>query len=344
MALMGADSVAYHEANVADRADDQAGAALAYYGSRGETPLVWGGSGAKMLGLEGEATPDAYRAVFGPGGARLPRTEANLVSTRRPGIELVVSPHKSVAELGVLGRADDMHAIVDAERDATMGYLDAMVRKMGGRRGDPVRFTPTSGLTWATSRHATTRAGDPQVHDHVLVANVVWMRDERGGPKALDTAFVRDQLHAATAVGRLAAARVAVELGYAIEPDRGRSGRLGSWRIAGIPDEALAVHSKRQAQIDDLVGEYASPRSRGVAARTDRGAKRREPVADLVRRWRGGAGRGGVPAGRAVAFGVGCCRLARTSPRPSRRRDAGRLGLGRARVRQPPVVHEGVRS
>jgi hypothetical protein len=179
MALMGAESVAYHEQNVADRADDHAGAALAYYGSRGETPLVWGGSGAHLLGVDGEATPEAYRAVFGPGGARLPRTGAKLATTRRPGLELVVSPDKSVAELGVLGRADDMHTIVDAERDATLAYLDAMVRKIGGRRGDSVRFTPTSGLTWATSRHATTRAGDPQVHDHVLVANVVWMGDER---------------------------------------------------------------------------------------------------------------------------------------------------------------------
>ena len=72
MALMGAESVEYHERNVADRADDHAGEALAYYGSRGETPLRWGGAGAELLGVEGEAAPDAYRGVFGPGGARLP--------------------------------------------------------------------------------------------------------------------------------------------------------------------------------------------------------------------------------------------------------------------------------
>jgi len=168
MRMMGAHSVAYHEANVAGRADDHVGAALAYYGSRGETPLVWGGSGAGMLGAEGEATPEAYRAVFGPGGARLPRTGAELVATRRPGVELVVSPPKSVAELGVIGRAEDMHAICDAERDATMAYLDAICRQVGGRRGEAATPTPTGGLTWAASRHATTRAGDPQVHDHVL--------------------------------------------------------------------------------------------------------------------------------------------------------------------------------
>jgi conjugative relaxase-like TrwC/TraI family protein len=295
MAMMGAGSVEYHEQNVVDRADDHAGAALAYYGSRGETPLVWGGSGAHLLAVEGQATPEEYGAVFGPGGARLPRTGAKLVSTRRPGLELVVSPHKSVAELGVLGRADDMHAIVDAERDATLAYLDAMVRKSGGRRGDPVRFTPTAGLTWAVSRHATTRAGDPQVHDHVLIANVVWMRDERGGWKGLDTAFVRDQLHAATAVGRMAAARAAVELGYGIEPARGRSGRLGSWRIAGIPDAALAVHSKRAAEIDAHAGEHAGYRWRNIAARKFRDRKRHEPVADLLARWRAELTQAGFP-------------------------------------------------
>jgi len=301
MRMMGADSVEYHEANVAHRADDHAGAALDYYGSRGETPLVWDGSGAHLLGVEGAAMAEAYRAVFGPRGACLPRTGARLVSTRRPGIELVVSPHKSVAELGVLGWADAMHAIVDAERDATLAYLDRMARDMGGRRGENATATRTAGLTWVTSRHATTRAGDPQVHDHVLIANIVWMCDERAGWKGLDTAFLRDQLHAATAIGRMAAARKAVELGFAIEPDAGRSGRLGSWRITGIPDEALAVHAKRSAQIDELVGENASARARGVAARMHRRPKRHQPVEELVGRWRAELSDAGHPPSQLVA-------------------------------------------
>jgi len=46
--MMGADSVAYHQATVMGRADDFPGQALAYYASRGETPLRWGGSGAGL--------------------------------------------------------------------------------------------------------------------------------------------------------------------------------------------------------------------------------------------------------------------------------------------------------
>ena len=49
--------------------------------------------------------------------------------------------------------------------------------------------------------------------DHCLVANVLAMGDQQGGWKAFDTGLLRDQLHAATAIGRMAAAR-AVELGY----------------------------------------------------------------------------------------------------------------------------------
>ena len=296
MHMMGADSVAYHEANVAERADDHRDATLDYYGSRGETPLVWGGTGRALLGVDGAVDAEPYRAVFGPGGACLPRSRARLVATRRPGIELVVSPPKSVAELGVIGRADDMHTIADAERDATLAYLDRVVAESGGRRGRAQTPTRTGGLVWATSRHATTRAGDPQVHDHVLVANVVWMRDTRGGWKALDTALLRDQLHAATAVGRMAAARAAVELGYGIVADEGRSGRLGGWNIAGLPAEALAVHSRRAAHIDDLVGPDASPRARSAAARFDRDAKTAEPVADLVARWQTELADAGFPA------------------------------------------------
>ena len=89
------------------------------------------------------------------------------------------------------------------------------------------------------------------------LANVVSMGDARGGWKALDTALLRDHLHAATAIGRMAAAVKAVELGYGIEPDPGPSGRLGGFAISGIPKAAWEVHANRSAQIDAAVGREA---------------------------------------------------------------------------------------
>jgi conjugative relaxase-like TrwC/TraI family protein len=285
MRMMGADSVDYHERTVAGRGDDPVAASGEYYSSRGETPMSWGGSGCGLLGLVGEVDLADYRAVFGIGGAHDPRTGRRLVGCLRPGLELVISPHKSVTELGVIGRADDMHEIVDAERDATLEYLDRLVTARGGRRGRAQTRVATGGLIWAMSRHATTRAGDPQVHDHVLIANAVLMRDARGGWKGADTAFLRDHLHAATAVGRMAAAAKAVELGYGIVADPGPSGRLGGWAIAGIPAEVCELHSTRSSQITAAVGPDASYAARSVAARATRDRKAEVHVEDLLTRW-----------------------------------------------------------
>jgi hypothetical protein len=177
---------------------------------------------------------------------------------------------------------------MDAERDATLDYLDQVTRQVGGRRGRYATATATSGLVFAHTRHATSRAGDPCPHDHVLLANVVQMLDGRGGWKAADTALWREQLHAATMVGRVAAARVAVELGYAIEADPGPSGRLRHWRVAGVPDAVIDVHSKRSAEIDaecERRGDNSS-QARAVAARTTRQAKNCGMEDELVARWR----------------------------------------------------------
>lgn len=287
--MMGVESVAYHRSTVLERGDDFAGRALQYYGSRGETPLVWGGRLAERLGLRGVASDAEYSAVFAEGGAVDPVLGTRLASVARPGVELVISAHKSVAVLGVIGRADDMHAILDAETKATLAFVEAWFERQGGRRGRAQTRTRTGGLLWAQTRHATSRAGDPNPHDHVLIANVTEMLDARGGWKGLDTAALRDVVHAATMAGRVASAAKAVELGYAITPDPGPSGRLDHWQIDGIPDAVLDAFSKRSADIDAAVeaGGIDSPRARCVAARTTRTAKMAEDPDSLMARWTG---------------------------------------------------------
>ncbi len=226
-----------------------------------------------------------------------------MVTARRPGMELVIAVHKSVAELGVLGRAEDMHAIMDAERDATLRYLDELTRERGGRRGVAAVPTATTGLVYAHARHATTRAGDPGPHDHVLIANVIEMLDGKGGTKAPDTTLWREHLHAATMVGRVASAAKAVQLGYGIEADPGPSGKLGHWKISGIPDAALAVHSKRSAEISEAVAEkgFSTYQARQVAARETRKQKRHTSVEDLLPRWRAELTTAGFPPDQLLA-------------------------------------------
>jgi conjugative relaxase-like TrwC/TraI family protein len=286
---MGLDSVAYHESTVVGREDDHPGRALAYYASRGETPLRWGGAGAARLGLVGEVTPDAYDAAFGPGGFQDPVSYEVLARTSRPGFELVVGAHKSVAVLGVAGLGEDVHAILDAETSGTLGWLEAWFQERGGRRGDARERTPTTGLTYAVTRHATSRAGDPCPHDHVLVANVVETTGLRAGFMALDSAALRDTTEAATMVGRLHSAWAAAQLGYTIERDDGPSGRLRHWRIAAVPDEACDVFSKRSDEIAEALAEsgFDSYRAKNVATRASRSVKRHIGPDQLMDRWHG---------------------------------------------------------
>ena len=82
-------------------------------------------------------------------GRRIPASGVRLAATRRPGMELVIGAHKSLAVLGVIGRAEDMHAVMDAERDATLAYLDDVTRRFGGRRGRAGVAVETSGLVFA---------------------------------------------------------------------------------------------------------------------------------------------------------------------------------------------------
>ena len=245
----------------------------------------------------------SYDALYGPGGAHHPKTGERLVNARRPGMELVIAAQKSVAELGVLGAPEDMHAIMDAERDATLSYLDDLTKERGGRRGVAAVPTVTTGLVYAHARHATTRAGDPGPHDHVLIANVVEMLDAKSGTKAPDTTLWREHLHAATLVGRVASAARAVELGYGIDADPGPSGKLGHWKIAGIPDAVLAVHSKRAAEISEAVAEkgFSTYQARQVAARETRKTKRHTSVEELLPRWRAELTQAGFPPEQLVA-------------------------------------------
>jgi len=311
---MGADEVAYHRSTVLDRSDDHPGAALAYYGSRGETPLRWAGAGAARLGLSGEVTSAGYDLAFGPGGFRHPESGARLVGARRPGFELVVSAHKSVAVLGVMDRADEMHSILDVETTATMDWLDGWFAERGGRRGRVQERTATGGLAYAVTRHATSRAGDPSPHDHVLVANVVEMLDARGGFKGLDSAALRDTVEAATMVGRLHSAARAVELGFRIEPDDGPSGNLRHWRVAGIPQEVCEVFSKRSDEILAHLQKTGQDgyRARGLAARATRAVKRYTGAAELLPRWRAELAAVGWPIDRLAAH------LERTGRLPGR--------------------------
>lgn len=164
--------------------------------ARGE----WLGSGARQLGLGDAVDGDALRRVLAGHDEDGRPLRDSSVPVRVAGFDLTFSAPKSVSVVFGLGddaaRAAVRDAHVHAVREA-LGYVErtaAAVRRGAGG----ARVEPADGLVAAAFRHRTSRAGDPQLHTHVLVANLG--RGPDGRWSALDGRRLYAQARAASFV------------------------------------------------------------------------------------------------------------------------------------------------
>jgi conjugative relaxase-like TrwC/TraI family protein len=171
LAKLGRGSEGYYLDAVAKGAED-------YYVGRGEAPGYWAGRGAELLGLDGEVTPDGLRAILAgtaPDGSMLGAANRTV-----PGFDLTFSVPKSVSVLAAL-RPELSELIVDACEVAvarSIAWLED--NACFSRRGhNGVEHVDGDGYVAAAFRHRTSRAGDPQLHWHVLVANTTRGPDGR---------------------------------------------------------------------------------------------------------------------------------------------------------------------
>ncbi len=157
---------AYYLEEVLDGAED-------YYLSVGEAPGRWVGTGAARLGLEDQVDGEQLRAVL---AGRRPGTDEPLRRTRasRPGLALTLSAPKSVSVVWGLGDKATAEAVVachDRAVDAALEYLERHACHV--RRGHAGAVVHAGrGFVGAAFRHRTSRAGDPALHTHVLLANL----------------------------------------------------------------------------------------------------------------------------------------------------------------------------
>ena len=208
-----------------------------------------------------------------PGGFRRPAVGRRLVATRRPGFELVVAAHKSVAVLGVIGRAED-DALDPRRRDRRdAGLARRLVPGAGAAVGaGPSTARPTGGLTYAAPG-----TPPPGPVTRRRTTTCWWPTSSRcsttkGGFKGLDTAALRDTVEAATMVGRLASAARAVSWASPSSPTRavGEPAALADRRH---PRRGAATCSpSAPTRSTSYLAEtgHDGYRARGVAARNTR--------------------------------------------------------------------------
>ncbi len=274
LAKLGRGSEGYYLDAVAKGAED-------YYVGRGEAPGYWAGRGAELLGLDGEVTPEALRAILAgtaPDGSMLGAGNRTV-----PGFDLTFSVPKSVSVLAAL-RPDLSEQIVDACEVAvarSIAWLED--NACFSRRGhNGVEHVDGDGYVAAAFRHRTSRAGDPQLHWHVLVANTT--RGPDGRWRTLDGTRVYPVLRTA---GFLFEAEMRHELTnrFGVQWRPASNGISG---IDGAPAAVLRHFSKRRSQIEDrlAIKGYSSGRAAQVAALSTRDRKA-DPESDqtLRERW-----------------------------------------------------------
>ena len=267
-----------------------------YYTGAGESPGVWAGSAAHELGLAGEVTPEALRQLI---RGRHPATGSELTNNRLPperrvaGWDLTMSAPKSVSLLYGLCGDSVAEAVREAHDQAVhdaLGYLErhAAFARRGHAGSDPPRHL---GLGGGRLPAPNLTAGEPQLHTHVLVANLVHADDGRWS--SLYSSLLYYQGRAAGFVYQASLrAGLVRRLGVTFaEPVNGCA------ELAGLPATVLKAFSSRHAEIEERLAELGgnSRRTHELATLGAAGRRRRgSPPSTYRDRWRAKAAELGV--------------------------------------------------
>jgi conjugative relaxase-like TrwC/TraI family protein len=270
---MGAGQEGYYLGKVAEGAED-------YYSGEGEAEGYWLGDAADDLGLQGKVDADQLTGMLtgtNPASGE-PLGLRHVEGGPVPGFDLTFSAPKSVSVMWALGGhpvAAEVKAAHAAAVEAGLGYLQREAcwtrRGAGGRE-----FVHGNGFLAAGYVHRSSRAGDMQLHTHVLVANATfaegrWTRlyhpaiyDHAKTASYIYEAHLRDELTQRLGV-------------------RWREVVNGLSEIEGFDPDHLRAFSTRRQQILEAAGEGASARALQIATLATREAKDRDLTTESLR-------------------------------------------------------------
>jgi Ti-type conjugative transfer relaxase TraA len=304
--LTGPDSERYYTTKVAKGRED-------YYSGRGEAPGRWVGTGTDLL-METDrevAASDLAALLQGRSPADGERLRKRMSARSVSGFDLTFSAPKSVSVLYGIG--DERVVAVarsahDAAVDQALGYLERTAcwtrRGFGGREHVHGR-----GFVGAAYRHRTSRAGDPGLHTHVVVANMTQQPD--GTWSALDARHLYRQSKTAGYLYQAALrAQLTQQLGV-----RWMGVHHGAADIEGVPRRILEHFSRRRAEILDHMadrGEHSARAAEVAALDTRQGKEYDVPIDRLRADWRARAEEHGFGPAELVEL------LERSEPFPER--------------------------
>lgn len=172
----------------------------------------------------------------------------------RPGLDLTFSASKSVSIMALVAKDERVIAAHDAAVKAAVSFIEdnlAATRRKGA--SGEIEVVTGGKLIAGLFRHDTSRALDPQLHTHAVIANMVMGADGKF------TALHNDEIYRGKMLGgevyRNELARNLQEIGYQIE----RKGKDRLVDIVGVPEKLIEIYSKRSQAIATALGD------RGIA-------------------------------------------------------------------------------
>lgn len=223
------------------------------------------------------------------------------------GFDLTFSVPKSVSVLWGVADADTQERIVAAHHGAVADVIDLFEREVAATRtgisdrDGAVAQVDVAGVAAVAYDHFDSRAGDPQLHTHVVIANkVLTVMDGRW--RSLDGRPVfASRTGLSVHYDALLADRLSRDLGIEWELRQRGPDRNARWEIAGVSDDLITEFSSRTREIelkkDELIAEYVAHHGRLPSAKAivklraqatlaTRPPKEVRSLADLTAEWR----------------------------------------------------------
>lgn len=231
-----------------DRADN-------YYVNE-QASLTWHGKGAEILGIAGEEVTKEQFVKFLDGEVTNPATgEVQDLSAnskgdgRRLGYDFTISAPKSVSIVGLVGGDERVvQAHIEANRTA-MNWLQehgaqARIKDENGKN----LAKATGNLLYATVQHETSRANDPQLHNHNVVVAITYDEDAQKWRSLTNDELFQIRTQADT-IYKAELARNLREAGYEIVyRDNGVD-----FDIRGVEGAQLEAFSQRSQQMREAL-------------------------------------------------------------------------------------------
>ena len=172
------------------------------------------------------------------------------------GYDYTFSVPKSVSVLWAVSDANTQNLIVGAHHAAVAGVIDYIEREVAATRtgvanaDGAVAQVSTRGVIATAYDHWDSRAGDPQLHTHVVISNKV-QADLDGRWRSLDSRPMHSAVTAVSAhYNAVLADRLTGTFGLSWE-QRGRGAdRNPQWEIAGVSEALIKEFSSRTRAIE----------------------------------------------------------------------------------------------